>query len=132
MADSSEIFEAVSLTKDYYFKECINNKGKFIYDYHPAKELKKSQYNMLRHAGTVYSMLEVFELTEDRELLEKAEKGLDYLIARIEDTETDGTASKVLVQNDRIKLGGNGLSLIALAKYSHLANTDKYKRLCKN
>jgi hypothetical protein len=126
MADAGELLDAINLAKNHYFKKTINSKGKFIYEFHPSKKTDLSRYNMLRHAGTVYSMLEVFELTKDRGILTYAQQGLKYLIGKIEPVRVDGTESCALVHNDSIKLGGNGLSIIALAKYCELTRSEEY------
>ena len=54
--------------------------------------------------------------TGDAEYLAAAEKGLGYLRRHIIDCPTAPTAACVL-EDDEIKLGGNGLALLALSKY---------------
>jgi hypothetical protein len=69
-----ELLEAIILTKDNYFKHVINKKGKFLYSYLPHKNKYENKYNILRHAGTVYSMLEIHEVMNDDILLDLAKK----------------------------------------------------------
>ena len=121
-----ELLDAVTLTKDYYFKHVINNKGKFIYSYLPHKNKYEDKYNMLRHAGTVYSMLEIHEIMNDEDLLDLAKKGLKYLNKTVKDIEINGVSSKVVVHNNKYKLGGNALAILAMAKYTKLTNSKKY------
>lgn len=59
MADTGELLDAINLARNHYFKKTMNNKGRFIYEFHPSKNTQGPRYNMLRHAGTIYSMLEV-------------------------------------------------------------------------
>jgi hypothetical protein len=124
--DPGKLLDAVNLAKNHYFKKTMNKKGQFIYEYTPFQNKKSPRYNMLRHAGTVYAMLEVFELTKDSGMLTCARQGLKYLTGRIEPVQINGKECSALVHNDSIKLGGNGLSIIALAKFCEVTRTQAY------
>ncbi|MCA1785085.1 MAG: hypothetical protein LC657_03780, partial [Desulfobacteraceae bacterium] len=97
MADTGELLDAINLAKNHYFKKTMNNKGRFIYEFHPSKNTKGPRYNMLRHAGTVYAMLEVFALTKDPGILTSAQKGLQYLTGKIEPVQINGKECSALV-----------------------------------
>lgn len=131
MVDAVQLLDAIHLAKNHYFKKTINKKGQFIYEYLPSQEKKSPGYNMLRHAGTVYAMLEVFELTKDPGILTYARQCLKYLTGKIEPVQIDGEESCALVHNDSIKLGGNGLSIIALAKYCEVTQSQTYVTLMR-
>ena len=90
--------------------------GSYVYEYDPIKRKKSSSYNILRHAGTTYSLIELHEATRDAKYLAAAENGLGYLRRQIIDCPTVPAAACV-IENDQIKLGGNGLALLALSKY---------------
>lgn len=132
MAHPGELLDAVHLAKNHYFKKTMDKKGRFIYEYLPSQNKKSPRYNMLRHAGTIYAMLEVFGLTKDPGMLTCARKGLKYLTGRIEPVQIAGQESRVLVENDSIKLGGNGLSIIALAKYCEVTRSQTYVSLMQD
>src|SRR5690606_35010818 len=57
----------------------IKENGRFIYGWHPCFDREIKAYNPLRHASTLYSMLEAWEITQDMELKSAIERGLDYL-----------------------------------------------------
>ncbi|GEL08491.1 hypothetical protein [Salisediminibacterium halotolerans] len=118
--------QAVALTKNHYFMQVLNRQGKFVYSYDPRDQFAANRYNILRHAGTVYAMLEAYELTQDTDLLKTAEKALRYLLKRIEFFQLEGREVAAVVENDAIKLGGNGLALIALSKYTEQSNDKQY------
>jgi hypothetical protein len=61
-----------------YLVAQMNADGSFVYEYDPIKRKKSSSYNMLRHAGTTYSLIELHEATGDAEYLAAAENGLGY------------------------------------------------------
>lgn len=132
MVDTCKLLDAVNLAKNHYFKKIMNRHGKFIYEFHPSRPKKQSRYNMLRHAGTVYAMLETFELTNDPAILTAAHQGLKFLIKKIEPFSVNGNETRVLVHNDSIKLGGNGLSLVALAKFCEVSGSREYVTLMRH
>jgi hypothetical protein len=66
-----------------YLKRMTNSDGSFIYEYHAEHDVSADEYNILRHAGTTYSMLELYAVTEDVELLASAESAVGYLQAQV-------------------------------------------------
>ncbi len=129
--NQEEIMEAIKLTKDNYFKKVVNKKGKFIYSYLPLENSKEKRYNILRHAGTVYSMLEVHEFMPDDDLLAYAERAIDYLVDNIVEMEVNKNLVAAVVEKDAIKLGGNALAIIALAKYAEVTGYLRYLPIMK-
>ncbi len=123
------LLEAISLTKNNYFKKVVKKNGKYIYSYSPEENLKKKDYNILRHAGTTYSILETYELMPDDELLYVAELAINYIIGKIKDFEVNGKSVSVVVEKDTIKLGGNALAIIMLAKYTQITKNYEFMEL---
>jgi hypothetical protein len=111
----SKYLQAATAGGDYLVAQ-MNADGSFVYEYDPITRKKSSSYNMLRHAGTTFSLIELHEATGDAKYLAAAENGLGYLRRQIIDCPTAPTAACVL-EDDEIKLGGNGLALLALSKY---------------
>ena len=54
--------------------------GQFKYRYDAKSNDKLSGYNVLRHSGTIWSMLDVFSVTQDEELLTAANRAITYLL----------------------------------------------------
>lgn len=121
-----ELYECIKLTKDNYFKEVVQSSGKFIYSYRPEKDIKEKRYNILRHAGTIYSMAEAYELMPDDELLNEIKRSIEWLVKKIEPWEVDGKNVQVVVERDVQKVGGNALAVVALAKYTKITNDKQY------
>ncbi|WP_147803695.1 hypothetical protein [Alkalicoccus halolimnae] len=120
------LLEAINLAKHNYFKKVVNEKGKMTYIYDPARNEKPAKYNILRHAGTIYSMLETYEIEADEEIIRKAELALNYIVEETKEVNENGEDALVLVERDVNKLGGNGLLLVALAKYMKLTGSRQY------
>lgn len=123
--DKDTVLHAIQLTKNNYFKHVVNSRGKFIYTYIPAEDKVEKKYNILRHAGTTFSMLQTYELTQDEEIMNHAKKALRFLVDKVEIARS-GQKGKVLVERDTVKLGGNGLAIVALAKYTEITGDRKY------
>ena len=100
-----------------YLAQAVGPDGRFTYEYDPATNLDSGRYNLLRHAGSTYALIEVFEVVDrDPALLTAAERALAYLLAQVKPGSVAGTAC--LVENGFVKLGGNGLAVVALARHA--------------
>ena len=63
-----------------YLVRAVGSAGRFDYSYWPKKDQVRAKYNIIRHAGTVYAMLELYEATGASELLQAARKTIRYLL----------------------------------------------------
>lgn len=106
-----------------YLVNVQEDDGSFIYLYDPEEQVSLWGYNILRHAGTVYSLLEVYEYSNDAKYLQAAELGLWYLQRQIEDCSWFAPQALCLVENNEVKLWWNALAILAMWLYTEL--TDK-------
>ncbi|TVP84498.1 MAG: hypothetical protein EA344_06550 [Alkalicoccus sp.] len=127
-----DLVNAITLAKDNYFKQAVNSKGKIVYAYQPHNGSQDTGYNILRHAGTTYSMLEVHEMMPDENLLAAAERGIRYLNTKVENIKINGKQAQAVVEKGAAKLGGNGLAIVCLAKYTELTGDRQYVPLMQN
>jgi len=94
--------------------------GSFHYYYDAAQDrFDPRRYNIVRHAGAVLSLLDLYEATRDVRYLESARRAVKFLNTRFRLTRT-GNAIYVLDDDGKAKLGANGLALVALAKQIEL------------
>lgn len=121
----ADLMEAARLSAGYLARN-IDDKGRFNYLYDPLKDTRPEGYNILRHSGTIYSMLEYYELAKDQAILQAAEKALLYLGSSIKNTRKGGIGMAVVVEDNEVKLGGNALGAIAIAKYMEVTGNRKY------
>ena len=107
----------------------VRDNGRFHYGWHPCFDRPINAYNTLRHASTLYAMLEAWEVTREPSLARAIERGLDYLctelIKRVA-LPSGERAAFLLDVGDEIKLGGNAVCLLALVKYSELFESEQY------
>ncbi|CAM3891722.1 hypothetical protein [Alkalicoccus chagannorensis] len=128
---SPEVVEAAARRAgDHYFSEAVSRDGRILYEWNPATREKARGYNMLRHAGTVYAMLELYERTGGETLLAQAGKALHFLEQQIQPVGSEG--QQALVHNNAVKLGGNGLALVAMAKWTEVKNDRRYVPLMQD
>jgi len=118
---SEELLDSLKIAGDYLVS-VTNEDGSFVYEYNASHDWESSSYNMLRHAGTIYSMLHLFDTIKDEKLLSASERAIEYLLSF--SVEYDNASC--IVYDDEIKLGGNALVVIALSEYTKVTNDNKY------
>ncbi len=122
---SREIEEAFLLAGEY-LKNAVKDDGSFVYEYFPPTNRENSQYNMLRHAGTIYAMAELYERTRDKTLLVKIQKAIPFLLANLRNIKVKNHEALVGIDDGNIKLGANALAILALTKYMDVVKTREY------
>jgi hypothetical protein len=87
--------------------------GSFRYRYDARSGISRGGYNILRHAGAIWALLDTFRDTRDDRLLTGAQRATHYLLAsslrffRI-------YRNVCICEENTIKLGGNALAALAL------------------
>jgi len=116
----------------------LDENGKFVYFYDPVSDSNTDidhpknphYYNMLRHAGAIISLLQAYELSKQQNYLQSAERAIQYLLETFQDewiNNDDGNKEYICYPmcNRKAKLGGAGIALVALVKYSQWGATEK-------
>jgi hypothetical protein len=106
-----------------------NTDGSFKYIYYPESDEYSIANNILRHTGVVYSLLLVYEYSGEEKFLWAAEHGIDFLMMHVEYMDDD---KAYIYFNDKAKLGGAALAVIALAKHEELEATGEYNETIKH
>jgi len=132
---SKEDLENASKRTARYLAGMVEPSGRFVYRYDPLEDRKLGGYNILRHAGTLYSMLEYCQVTRDTKVLEAARRALDYLLEQIHTIRRNGVEMACVVEDGEVKLGGNGLGALAVSKYIELTGDREHlpvlQKLCE-
>ncbi len=106
-----------------YLEHAVGDDGRFVYRVNTDPgTLVAPRYNMLRHAGTIWSMCDAHGITRNAEQLSAAVRAADFLRSHIAPIEAESGAQAVWSdpaishRNHRVqaKLGGSGLGLAAL------------------
>ncbi len=113
----------------HYLATQVGPDGRFAYGWHPCFDRPINTYNSLRHASSLYAMLEAWEVNRDPGLKAAIDRGIDYLcktLIRPVDLAFGEPAAFLIEGNGEIKLGGNAVCLLALVKYSELTQSQDY------
>ncbi|WP_322994550.1 CapA family protein [Castellaniella sp.] len=115
-----------------FLSQQVKESGQFVYGHFPCFGRTIAAYNALRHASTIYSMLEGWELTRDDVLLAAIQRALGYLVDALihHYPQNDGRTLAFNVDiNGEIKLGANAVALLALVKYDELTGDTCHRPL---
>lgn len=115
--------EQLARRSSAYLADMVDENGKFVYGYYPIDNEELEDYNIIRHAGTVWNLILQYEMTRDQALIAPIERALDYLKDNFH-YKNPGTA----FLNDRgtLNVGGNGISLLAFVSYTEITGSAKY------
>ncbi|MDO9369433.1 MAG: Mur ligase family protein [Sphingopyxis sp.] len=103
-----------------YLASQVKADGRFHYGWHPCFDRAIPAYNSLRHASSTYAMLEALEVTGDADLRDAVDRAMTCLVTHLIRHESlpDGTRAAFLIDTgDEIKLGGNAVAILAIAKH---------------
>jgi rhamnogalacturonyl hydrolase YesR len=125
----SKYLSAAQAGGDYLVTH-MHEDGSFVYEHDPGTDEVTDGYNILRHAGTTYSLLELYEATNDREYLASSEKAIAYLINQVVPCPMIPAAACV-EEDAEVKLGGNGLTILALAKHAEATGKKTHLSLAE-
>lgn len=105
--------------------------GKYVYGYRTNTGKIVNSYNILRHAGSTWSLILYYEKYPSKELKEIIDRAIDYLIDNYTINKDKNITYVVEQKSKEIKLGGNALTLLMLSDYYNVFNDDKYNDTAK-
>ncbi|MBQ9483172.1 MAG: hypothetical protein IJU82_03190 [Ruminiclostridium sp.] len=126
-ADRRTVEELARKTSEY-LSGIIDKKGKFIYGYYPIDNQELEGYNILRHAGTIWSLIMQYDMCRDEGLVPVIDSAVDYLKKYIHQKDSK---TAFVVDGTRLNVGGNGLALLALTTYAEVFGTSKHNALIR-
>ena len=107
--------ERIGLAADYLKRE-TNREGRLTYDYKAGWDKDVGGYNILRHAGTTYSMFQAYRLSGDADLLAAAQRAAEFFVRKMREDPDHPGEYFVVWKRRRAKLGGIGLGLCMLVE----------------
>ena len=104
----------------------LKDNGMFIYGYHANTNKAIESYNILRHAGAIYSLIKYYEVSKNEELKEPIDLAFSYLIKNCLIKKDKNTYYVLEYKDQELKLGGNALALLAMTEYQLAFNDTRY------
>ena len=114
-----------------YLARAVKDDGRFVYEYKPYRGREVPEYNILRHAGTVFAMMELYGEHKDPDVRKAAERAIGYLLRQVRGGTIEGKPVKFVVEKGEVKLGGNGLAALALAEYALTTGNRQHDEVMK-
>ena len=109
-----------------YLVTQVNPDGSFVYGRRGQTDKALSSYNIVRHSGTVWSLVCRYRMFPDNALPEIIDRVIAYMLSQLKYDES-GAAYLYEAKSDEIKLGGNGIAVVALTEYMDVFHSDKYR-----
>ena len=113
-----------------FLKSQVQENGSFIYGYYPRFDNEIENYNIVRHASTIWSLLCRYRLSPDDTLAEKIDMTIDFMLENVL-YDTQGRAYLYEEKADEIKLGGCGMAVVAMTEYMDVFRNEKYADVCR-
>lgn len=120
----------------------IKEDGRFLYYYdckddsfkdheHPNAPEDNLYYNDLRHCGGIITLIRAYQLTKEDKYLDYAKKAIDFITSITKEHDIDSEKGAYVFYNNKAKLGGTGMILIAMMKYRCETNDKSYDEYIK-
>lgn len=124
----AELAHAMITGSVNYLSAQVLESGKFVYNYYPQYDMDAGDYNIVRHAGAIWSMIQGYSLSPNESLASAIKRALDYLAAQVV---YDGSSGYVFEEETgEIKLGSCGVAVLAFVEYQTVFCDDSYQELC--
>lgn len=118
--------ELLARKSSSYLRSICDTNGKYIYGYYPIDNKEIEGYNILRHAGTVWDMIMLYDMCGDSTLIPVIESNLMYLKKFVQYKDN---STAFIVDGSYLNIGGNGLALLAYSAYAEVFGSSKYNSL---
>ena len=107
----------------------VKDDGSFVYGYYPRFDKNIDNYNIVRHASTLWSLVCQYRMTGNEALVPVIDRAIDYMVENAIVERNDEISYLYEEKSDEIKLGGCGVAVVALTEYMDAFGSDKYKDL---
>ncbi len=121
---------AARMAGDYLVRS-VDEQGRFTYAFDPSTAKAASSYNVVRHAGTLYSMCELYAAVSDEKLLGSVRRAAKNLVHYVRPFPAEDDRAAAVVDENEAKLGASALTVVALAKYIEVSGDTQYLQIMK-
>ena len=135
------LYNQVIKSADWLLENMYDD-GRFLYYYdccddtykdheHPNRPENNLYYNDLRHCGGIISLIRAYELTSDERYIKAAKKAVDWSISVSRSHDTRWGKAYYAYYNNKAKLGGTGVLLVAMMQYRSFTGDKSYDEYIK-
>ncbi|WP_054711931.1 hypothetical protein [Secundilactobacillus paracollinoides] len=114
---------------EQFLKAQIQDSGRFIYGYYPAREQVLTNYNTVRHFSSLYALAETSAFVHDDAAFDRIKLSLKYGLDNLT-IQRDGCQFAVDYyknKDDELKLGSQATVLLALCKYQEVTGDHTFE-----
>lgn len=126
--DRDDVQELIFSASDFLMDQ-VKEDGSFVYGMYPRFDNDIENYNIVRHASTIWSLICRYRMEPSPELAGQIESTIAYLLTQV--VESGDVAFLYEAKDDEIKLGANGVAIIAMTEYMDVFGSDKYADICR-
>ena len=112
-----------------FLESQVQENGSFIYGIYPRFDNEIENYNIVRHASTLWSLICRYRLSPDNKLAKEIDKTIDFMLDYVI-YDAQGRAYLYEEKADEIKLGGCGMAIVAMTEYMDVFQNEKYADVC--
>ncbi|MDO5138184.1 MAG: glycosyl hydrolase family 88 [Oscillospiraceae bacterium] len=112
-----------------FLMDQVREDGTFVYGIRPQFDKEIDDYNILRHSGTIWSLICRYRMFPDEALKEKIDRTIDYMLSQIR-YDQDGAGYLYEEKDGEFKIGGNGIAVVTLTEYMDLFKNENYRDVC--
>ncbi len=139
--DLDELYIQLKSSVDWLITNMYDD-GRFLYYYdccddtrkdheHPKRSEDNLYYNDLRHCGGIISLVRLYQLTSDEKYIAAAKKAINWSVSITREHETQWGKGCYAFCNDKAKLGGTGVLLVAMMQYRITTGDNSYDEYIK-
>lgn len=103
--------------------------GRFRYGIYAALNQEIRGYNILRHAGSVWSLIQTYSVSNYKGLKKQIRQSIKYLL-NYAIPASNGASYMLEEAAGEYKLGGNALAVIALTEFHDVMSSTEYDSQC--
>ena len=116
----ADILESIKLGGQW-LAYTVKQDGKFDYEYYPNQDKHSKDYNIVRHAGSVYGLFEMYELSkheapladDGKMYLDKAARSMGFIYDALKAPQGDEVGDRIcLLHRNRCESGSAALTLL--------------------
>jgi len=130
LAVDGETARELIMNASAFLVEQLKEDGSFVYGYYPRFDREIENYNIVRHASTLWSLVCRYRLAPDDTLAGQIEQAIGYMLTQVTYDDA-GRAYLYEEKADEIKLGGCGMAVVAMTEYMDAFGNEKYLEECR-